>query len=549
VSLEDSVVHILVVHPGAPSDPGLGARTEALERLGSGLHWDHVRDAAQALALCAERRIDLVVVEAARPEDCEAILAGLGADGPPVLVVGAGLSDEHALEFFRRGAADCVAVRPGDVEALPVAALEQIERARAARRRGAAERRIRDLERYTENLIRNMNSALLVVDAEGRITYCNAPAGAILGEDARSLRGRGVWRWFGGDGNAATILSRTLSRGISTKGAEAVLTREDGSVIPIGISCAPFVDADGARIGAIAIFQDLSEVKQLQSQVLQTEKMASIGQLAAGVAHEINNPMGFVHANLFQMAEYLADIRAVWERVGELLQAVETGDLDPIRQAADALADRAREVDLAYVISDFGKAIRESQEGSERVRHIVQDLREFSHQETGERVLADVNQCLDSTATIVWPMMKQIVRLEKDYEEVEPVACYPMQVKQVFMNLLVNAYQSIESAVGESGETGTIWLRTRQRPDGVAVEVTDTGVGIPEANLDRIFDPFFTTKKVGSGTGLGLSTSFGIVQRHGGELRVESKLGVGTTFSVFLPSGGEPVPEAAGDDA
>jgi signal transduction histidine kinase len=269
--------------------------------------------------------------------------------------------------------------------------------------------------------------------------------------------------------------------------------------------------------------------------VLQTEKMASIGQLAAGVAHEINNPMGFIHANLFQMAEYLTDMRRVWERVDDLLQGVQQGDLDTIRTAADTVTASMREVDLAYVVSDFGKAIRESQEGSERIRHIVQDLRDFSHHDSSERVLADVNQCLDSTATIVWPMMKQIVLLEKDYEDLQTIACYPMQIKQVFMNLLVNAYQSIEAKVGESGETGKVWLRTRQREDGVVVEVTDTGIGIPATHVDRIFDPFFTTKKVGSGTGLGLSTSFGIVKRHGGSLTVDSKEGEGTTFRVFLP--------------
>jgi signal transduction histidine kinase len=272
--------------------------------------------------------------------------------------------------------------------------------------------------------------------------------------------------------------------------------------------------------------------------VLQTEKMASIGQLAAGVAHEINNPMGFIHANLFQMAEYLADLRRVWDRVDDLLRVTEEGDLATVRRAARELKDLASEVDMTYLISDFGKAIRESQEGSERIRHIVQDLREFSHHGTDERVLADVNQCLDSTATIVWPMMKQIVVLEKEYQSLQAVSCYPMQIKQVFMNLLVNAFQSIEECVGESGETGTIWLRTRQRDGGVVVEVSDTGVGIPESRIDRIFDPFFTTKKVGSGTGLGLSTSFGIVKRHGGTMTVESKPGEGAAFSVFLPADG-----------
>jgi two-component system NtrC family sensor kinase len=279
-------------------------------------------------------------------------------------------------------------------------------------------------------------------------------------------------------------------------------------------------------------------VKQLQSQVLQTEKMASIGQLAAGVAHEINNPMGFIHANLFQMAEYLTDLRRVWDRVDDLEREIESGDLERIWRAARVFTGLSKELDVAYLLSDFGKAIRESQEGSERIRHIVHDLRDFSHQDTGERVLADVNQCLDSTATIVWPMMKQIVVLEKEYEDLQTILCYPMQIKQVFMNLLVNAYQSIEAHVGEGGETGEIWLRTRQRRDGVVVEVSDTGIGIPESHIDRIFDPFFTTKKVGSGTGLGLSTSFNIVKRHGGTITVESKVGEGTIFNVFLPTDG-----------
>jgi signal transduction histidine kinase len=131
--------------------------------------------------------------------------------------------------------------------------------------------------------------------------------------------------------------------------------------------------------------------------------------------------------------------------------------------------------------------------------------------------------------------MKHLVVLEKDYRDLPEVCCYPMQLKQVFMNLLVNAYQAIEDRIGESGETGTVRLRTEPRGDRVAIAVTDTGVGIAAENLDRIFDPFFTTKKVGSGTGLGLSTCFNIVERHGGSLRVESEPGVKTTFTVLLP--------------
>ena len=277
------------------------------------------------------------------------------------------------------------------------------------------------------------------------------------------------------------------------------------------------------------------EAGERHAQMLQTAKMASIGQLAAGVAHEINNPMGFIHANLFQMSEYVADLRQVWSRVESLQKAADAADPGLLAQAAAELRELEREVDLGFVLGDLAKAIRESQEGSERIRHIVQDLRDFSHQGSGERVLSDLNQCLDSTANIVWPMMKHTVRLEREYAELPALLCYPMQLKQVFMNLLVNAYQAIEESVAGSGELGTITLRTTRTDGGIAASVRDTGVGIPREQLDRIFEPFFTTKKVGSGTGLGLSTSYQIVKRHGGTFHVESAPGRGSCFEIRLP--------------
>jgi PAS domain S-box-containing protein len=507
----------------------------ALRRLGPDARVEILHSAAACRARCRDGSVDLIIAESALGAECWKLLEEFGSDGPPVIVVNLDGSEYTALEAFKRGAADCVVAGEEFADVLPVVALEQIQRWRAARDHALAERRIRDLESYNQNIIQNLNSALLVVDLDGKIVFSNPPAEEILGETADALRGRLIWPWFAGIPRDEIHVARTLETGERFKGLESTLTRADGTAVPIGISSAPVSDAAGNKLGAVAVFSDLTEIKLLQRKVLQTEKMASIGQLAAGVAHEINNPMGFIHANLFQMAEYLADLRGAWDEVDALQAAVADGDLADIRRCSNKLAAASKELDVEFVLSDFAKAIRESQEGSERIRHIVNDLRNFSHRDSEHPVLADVNQFLDSTASIVWPMMKHLVVLEKEYRELPMIHCYPMQLQQVFMNLLVNAYQAVEERIGDSGETGTIWLRTEPREGGVAIVVTDTGVGIAAENLGRIFDPFFTTKKVGMGTGLGLSTCFNIVERHGGNLVAESQPGVETSFTVWLP--------------
>jgi PAS domain S-box-containing protein len=527
------VARIVVARPGPQDDAFI---VPALERLGREVTLEVVHDALTCVDRCGAGRVDLVVADARLGEGCAALVEELAGVGPPVVVVCRGATDTQALAWMRRGAADCVQ-GVGDVGLEIAAACTRcLSRASAD---SASE-----LGDVNHNIMQNMNSALLVIDAEGRIAFCNPPAAQILGQSADALHGQPVRDRFRGDED--DLLSRTLERGVRFKGAETLVWRPDGTVVPVGISCAPIVAAGGRRAGAVALFQDITEIKQLRSQALQTEKMASIGQLAAGVAHEINNPMGFIHANLFQIAEYVADLRRLWTQVEVLQKAVGGGDPEALRAAGSELGSVADEIDVAFVLTDLAKAVRESQEGSERIRHIVQDLRDFSHHDTGERTLADVNQCLDSTANIVWPMMKHVVVLEKDYADLPAVSCYPMQLKQVFMNLLVNAYQAIETAVGDSGDTGTIFLTTTTGDEGVVITVRDTGCGIAAEHRDRIFDPFFTTKKVGSGTGLGLSTSFSIVQRHGGTITVQSEPGEGTEFRLYLPLR---APEGSGVEA
>ena len=269
----------------------------------------------------------------------------------------------------------------------------------------------------------------------------------------------------------------------------------------------------------------IRKLEEAHNQLLQSEKMASIGQLAAGVAHEINNPIGYVNSNLGKLREYVEQLLAVlsaYEEAEALLPegAAVVGKLRSLKAAAD----------LDYLKEDVRALLRESSEGTTRVRNIVQDLKDFSHVDEGEWQWADLHRGLDSTLNVVNNEIKYKADVVKEYGVIPQIECLASQLNQVFMNLIVNAAHAIVE-----GKRGTITLRTGCDDRQVWVEVGDTGSGIAPENLKRIFDPFFTTKPVGKGTGLGLSLAYGIVQKHGGQIEVNSELGRGTAFRVVLP--------------
>jgi signal transduction histidine kinase len=238
--------------------------------------------------------------------------------------------------------------------------------------------------------------------------------------------------------------------------------------------------------------------------------MRSLGQLVAGVAHELNNPIGFVHANLQLLEEYVA----------RLLQR----DLDP---------ERRRKTQDAIT-----KLLTRSREGTERVKRIVQDLRTFSRTDQAELQQVSLNDEIDRTLALIEPLLKGN-ELVRDYGELPLVRCFAGQLSQVFLNLLMNACDVLEGR-------GTIRIQTRAEPQGVVLRFEDDGPGMPPDVLSRIFEPFFTTKGVGEGTGLGLSVAYGIISEHGGWIDVASEVGHGSRFSIYLrPAGGTQVVEAA----
>jgi two-component system NtrC family sensor kinase len=519
---------VLLLAPPPAAHDARGAAAEALVGLGPAVAIELCHDVAAARAALAGAAMSLVVADLRVPSALAWLEELRDAARAPALAIAR--SDAEAVAAFRAGAAECVGARE-IAEALAPTARAVVAR---WRRRFAGERLEDGLGRAARDVIEHMNSALLVLDRRGEVTFANPTATQLLGSDGESLAGRPFGRWFPGVPRGQLLVQRTLERGEKLRGAETMVTRADGRAIPIGLSAAPLLGAHGEPDGAIVIFQDLTEIKQLERQLLQREKMASIGQLAAGVAHEINNPMGFIHANLSQLGEYLDDLRRVWESLAALRKAGLSASGE-VLAAAEAAEGVIGEVDAEFLLRDFGTAVRESLEGAQRIRAIVQDLRSFSHRDSEEKVYADVNKALDSTAHIVWTMMKHSARLSKHYSELPPVLCFPMQLQQVFMNLLMNAYQAIEERKARDGAPGEIRLRTELAGGGIRIVVADNGIGMTPEVQRRIFDPFFTTKDVGVGTGLGLSTSYQIVRRHGGRLAFESQRGAGTTFSVWLP--------------
>ncbi len=268
-----------------------------------------------------------------------------------------------------------------------------------------------------------------------------------------------------------------------------------------------------------ALEQAYALLQTSQAQLVQQEKMSSIGQLAAGVAHEINNPMGFITSNLNTLRRYV-------EKLGEFV-AVQERALRGECTREEVAAFRHR-LKIEPVLNDIDALLSESLEGADRVRKIVADLKSFSRVDQAELQLADLNECLETTLNIVWNELKYKATVVRDFGDLPPVRCHPQQLNQVFVNLLVNAAQALD-------QRGEIRLRTSMESGSVVIAISDSGCGIPQDIRARIFEPFFTTKPVGQGTGLGLSISYDIVKKHGGSMAVESAVGAGTTFTITLP--------------
>lgn len=267
----------------------------------------------------------------------------------------------------------------------------------------------------------------------------------------------------------------------------------------------------------------IKKLEEAQNQLMQSDKLASIGQLAAGVAHEINNPIGYVFSNLGTLEKYVQDIFSLLDSYEQAESSIANGE---VRARLQVIKEK---LDIVFLKEDLHALMNESKEGITRVKTIVQSLKDFAHADAADEWrYADLHHGLDTTLNIVNNEIKYKADVIKEYGAIPQVECLPSQLNQVFMNLLVNAAHAIE-------QRGAITIRTGQQNDEVWVEISDTGKGIAPEYMQKIFDPFFTTKPVGKGTGLGLSLSYGIIQKHHGRIEVKSEVGKGTAFKVWLP--------------
>jgi signal transduction histidine kinase/CheY-like chemotaxis protein len=262
------------------------------------------------------------------------------------------------------------------------------------------------------------------------------------------------------------------------------------------------------------------EMQSTQAQLLQHAKLVSIGQLAAGVAHEINNPIAFVTSNIEVLREYINTFKDLFAHLNTVFSKDST-----YQKSWEHITE---EKNLSFIINDSEEIIRESMEGLERVKDIVSDLKSFSHTDEADIQEADINHCLDVTLKMIWNELKYKCTVIKDYGTLPLLRCYGRQLNQVFMNLLVNASQAIP-------HQGEIKITTRCLDDAIHITIQDSGEGISAEHMEKLFDPFFTTKPVGTGTGLGLSISYNIIKKHSGTITVQSTPGKGTTFTLIVP--------------
>jgi len=403
-------------------------------------------------------------------------------------------------------------------------------------------RGLRESEEQLRILFDTAVEGIVTIDDEGSITRFNQAAAAmfgwapedVLGEDATMLippayaPRRDAWVARAAESGLSQIIGRTT---------EIEGLRRDGSQFPLALSVSESVVA-GRRV-LTAILRDLTDRRRLEAQLLQAQKLEAIGQLAAGIAHEINTPAQFVGDNLTFLAQSFDEVLGAFDACARIVDVAEEAGADG--EAVTQARASIEAADIDFLRKEIPDALAQSLDGVARVSEIVRAMKDFSHPGSKQKRPIDVNAAIGNTLVVARNTWKYVAELETDLAaDLPPVPGLPAELNQVLLNIVVNAAQAIAEELPE-GEKGWIRIRTRQDDGNVRIDVSDSGPGMPEEVSTKVFDPFFTTKEVGKGSGQGLAIARSIVvDQHGGTIAVDSRPGEGTTFSIWLPVGDTP---------
>jgi len=409
--------------------------------------------------------------------------------------------------------------------------------------RKAAEEALRSSEAKYRELVENANSMIIRLDTEGRITFFNEFAQKFFGWSEAEVIGRPAVGTFVPEtestGRDLAGMMREICQNPCAKSEnENENIKRNGERVWVAWSNKAVTDAEGRMTGLLGIGTDITERKELERQLLQAQKLESIGQLAAGIAHEINTPIQYVGDNTRFLRDAFEDIVHVLGYCGKLDQAITEGR--SLSQTVKEVKEAVEEADLEYLREEIPKAIEQTMEGVGRVAAIVGAMKEFSHPGSDSKTPVDINRAIESTVTVTRNEWKYVAEMELDLDQSLPlIPVLPGEFNQVILNMIINSAHAIGEVVAEeSGRKGKIIISTAHKNGQAEIRVTDTGCGIPEKIRDRVFDPFFTTKEVGKGTGQGLAIARSvIVDKHSGSLLLESEEGRGTTFRILLPIG------------
>ena len=390
-------------------------------------------------------------------------------------------------------------------------------------------------ERF-RSLVQRSSDLTLVCDRDGVLTYASAASSDLLGLDAAALTGRVAADVVQAEDRAEFERRLREPEAQESQSWECRVVHDDGTMRWVQVT---FTDlrADPAVGGLVLLLRDLTERRRLEQELRHAQKLESVGQLAAGIAHEINTPIQFVGDNVTFLVNAFADLADVLrtyqqineqiDRQGALLDAAAL-----IEKASRLAADR----DISYLLDEIPTALAQTKDGVSRVATIVRAMKAFGHQGGDAKAMADINEAICNTLIVATNEIKYVADVVTELGDLPPVWCNVGDINQAVLNLVVNAAHAIGEAVERGAPRGTITVRTRRDGAEVVIEVQDTGAGIPPEIADRVFDQFFTTKPVGSGTGQGLALSYALIHdRHGGTLGFTSQVGVGTTFTIRLP--------------